>query len=427
MERDIQRLEQAVEENIPRLGSWRLKREDVSGHVSPPMGPDGASAPRRRPVTTDARAMLHGLPLSTHTPSPQPRAVMSTMPVKVPKYNGLTLLEPYLSQVRLAARHSGWSEEETATHLALALEGDALQILLDLAPAEQHELQALTAALERRFGQRHSTDQSREQLTNRSRRPTFLGHVISTQGIATDSAKVAAVRDWPTPSNVKELQSFLGLASYCRRFIKGFATIASPLHRLTDKGQPFGWGDACAAAFAQLKESLTRAPLLAYPDARQPFNVDTNASNVGVGAVLSQQGEAGERVVAYFSRALGRAERNYCVTRRELLAVVLAVRHFRPYLHGCRFLLCTDHASLTWLLNFKHPEGQVARWWEVLPGYDFEIQHRAGRQHGNADALSRRPCMAVECRYCLRQEEWAQEALGWLLLRPQPAEGGGSH
>uniref|UniRef100_A0A669CP14 ribonuclease H n=1 Tax=Oreochromis niloticus TaxID=8128 RepID=A0A669CP14_ORENI len=256
-----------------------------------------------------------------------------------------------------------------------------------------------------------------------ARETTFLGHVISAQGIATDSAKVAAVRDWPTPSNVKELGSLLGLASYYHRFIKGFATIASPLHPLTDKGQPFGWGDACAAAFAQLKEALTRAPVLAYPDARKPFIVDTDASNVGVGAVLSQQGKAGKRVVAYFSRALGRAERNYCVTRRELLAVVLAVRHFWPYLHGCRFLLRTDHASLTWLLNFKHPEGQVVRWLEVLQGYDFEIQHRAGRQHGNADALSRRPCMAVECRYGLRQEERAQEALGWLLLRLQPAEG----
>ncbi|CAI5642673.1 unnamed protein product [Oreochromis niloticus] len=103
-----------------------------------------------------------------------------------------------------------------------------------------------------------------------ARETTFLGHVISAQGIATDSAKVAAVRDWPTPSNVKELWSFLGLASYYHRFIKGFATIASPLHRLTDKGQPFGWGDACAVAFAQLKEALTRAPVLAYPDARWP-------------------------------------------------------------------------------------------------------------------------------------------------------------
>lgn len=108
---------------------------------------------------------------------------MPATPAKVPKYNGLTPLEPYLSQVRLAARHNGWSDEEAATHLALALEGDALQVLLDLAPSEQHELQVLTIALERRFGQLHSTDQSREQLTNRSRRPgeslgTFAADVL---------------------------------------------------------------------------------------------------------------------------------------------------------------------------------------------------------------------------------------------------------
>lgn len=121
--------------------------------------------------------------------------------------------------------------------------------------------------------------------------------------------------------------------------------------------------------------------------------------------MLSQGGEGSERAVAYFSRALSRTERNYCVTRRELLAVVLALRHFRPYLHGNRFLLRTDHASLTWLLNFKQPEGQVARWLEALQEFDFEIQHRAGKHHGNADALSRRPCALEECRHCRRQEE----------------------
>lgn len=110
-------------------------------------------------------------------------------------------------------------------------------------------------------------------------------------------------------------------------------------------------------------------------------------------------------MVAYYSCSLSRPERNYCVTRRELLAVVLAVRHFRPYLLGTRFTLRTDHASLTWLLNFKQPEGQVARWLEILQEYDFDIQHRPGRQHGNADALSRRPCLLDECRYCRRHEE----------------------
>ena len=237
-----------------------------------------------------------------------------------------------------------------------------------------------------------------------SRETEFLGHVVSARGVATNPAKVAAVQEWPTPENVGELRSFLGLASYYRRFVKDFATLASPLHRLTDKDRPFVWDTSCTTAFQQLKTALTEAPVLAYPVPQQPFIVDTDASNVGVGAVLSQVEAGSERVVAYFSRALSRPEKNYCVTRRELLAVVLALRQFRPYLLGRRFLLRTDHASLTWLLHFKNPEGQVARWLEILQEYDFEIQHRAGRQHGNADSLSRRPCAEAECRYCQRLE-----------------------
>ncbi|KAJ8376187.1 hypothetical protein SKAU_G00067670 [Synaphobranchus kaupii] len=144
------------------------------------------------------------------------------------------------------------------------------------------------------------------------RETAFLGHIVSERGVATNPTKVAA------------------------------------------EGQ--------SIAFDQLRAALTEAPVLAYPDAQRPFIVDTDASNTGVGAVLSQEDEDGEQVVAYYSRALGKAERNYCVTRRELLAVVRALHHFRPYLQGSHFLLRTDHASLTWLLNFKDPEGQVAHW-----------------------------------------------------------------
>ncbi|RVE60508.1 hypothetical protein OJAV_G00181480 [Oryzias javanicus] len=250
------------------------------------------------------------------------------------------------------------------------------------------------------------------------RQTQFLGHVISESGVATDPVKVTAVRDWPTPSNASELRSFLGLASYYRRYVKDFATIANPLHRLTDKGKRFEWSEGCATAFQLLKSALAGAPVLAYPDLSQPFILDTDASNVGVGAVLSQLDETGERVVAYYSCSLSRPERNYCVTRRELLAVILAVRHFRPYILGTRFRLRTDHASLTWLLNFKQPEGQVARCLEILQEYDFEVQHRPGRQHTNADALSRRPCLTDECRYCSRQEE---RELGPLAAAACPA------
>uniref|UniRef100_A0A3P9LNX3 ribonuclease H n=1 Tax=Oryzias latipes TaxID=8090 RepID=A0A3P9LNX3_ORYLA len=251
-----------------------------------------------------------------------------------------------------------------------------------------------------------------------ARQTQFLGHVISESGVATDPAKVAAVRDWPTPSNTSELRSFLGLASYYRRFVKDFATIANTLHRLTDKGKRFEWSEGCAAAFQRLKSALADAPVLAYRDPGQPFTLDTDASNVGVGAVLSQQEETGKRVVAYYSCSLSRPERNYCVTRWELLAIILAVRHFRPYLHGTKFRLRTDHASLTWMLNFKQPEGQVARWLEILQEYAFEVQHRPGHQHSNADALSRRPCFTDECRYCLRQEE---RELGPLAAAAYPA------
>lgn len=234
---------------------------------------------------------------------------------------------------------------------------------------------------------------------------SFLGHVVSAAGVSTDPAKVAAVRDWPVPHNVGQLRSFLGLASYYRRFVRDFATIASPLHRLTQKGQVFRWSEDCAAAFEQLRLALVGAPVLSYPDPQLPFLVDTDASNVGLGAVLSQEGEDGEQVIAYYSRSLHRPEKNYCVTRRELLAVVLGLRHFRPYLYGRRFVLRTDHASLTWLLNFKEPEGQLARWLETLQDYNFEIRHRPGRLHANADALSRRPCEAEQCRYCQRVED----------------------
>ena len=137
---------------------------------------------------------------------------------------------------------------------------------------------------------------------------------------------------------------------------------------------------------------LTSAPVLAYPQFDKPFILDTDASNVGIGGVLSQIQDGKECVIAYGSRSLTKSERNYCVTRRELLALVSFTRHFRCYLLGRHFTARTDHKALEWLQKFKEPEGQVARWIEQLQQYDFSITHRAGEQHGNADGLSRIPC-----------------------------------
>ncbi|GFU26230.1 retrovirus-related Pol polyprotein from transposon 297 [Trichonephila clavipes] len=182
----------------------------------------------------------------------------------------------------------------------------------------------------------------------------YLGHIISAEGVRTDPEKVSAVKI----------------------------------------------GNALKTS---LKEALTSSPILIYPQPDKPFILDTDASNESVGAVLSQEIDGHERVVAYWSKCLSKPERNYCVTRKELLAIVKAIEHFHHYLYGQKFLLRTDHASLTWLMNFRNTEGQVARWIQRLNEYYFDIRHRKGSSHGNADALSRRPC-PENCRHCSRVE-----------------------
>ena len=220
----------------------------------------------------------------------------------------------------------------------------------------------------------------------------YLGHVVSNQGVETDPEKTQAVTMWPTPCNIKELRQFLGFASYYRRFVKNFALVAAPLYTLTEKNKEWEWTRQCGAAFQELKNKLTSSPVLAFPDFNQSFILDCDASGEGLGAVLSQVNNGLERPVAYASRRLTKSERRYCATRREMLALVWAAQHFQSYLLGRSFLARTDHYALKWLHSFKDPEGQVARWLELLSRFDFTVSHRAGQKHVNADALSRRPC-----------------------------------
>ncbi|GFW87604.1 hypothetical protein TNCV_4485691 [Trichonephila clavipes] len=198
--------------------------------------------------------------------------------------------------------------------------------------------------------------------------------------------------------------SFLGLCTYYRKFVKNFSTIARPLHKLTEAKQKFIWTVDCNNTFNKLNDVLTSAPILTYPEIRKQFILDTDASHESIGTVLSQEIDDQEHVIAYFCKCLSKPERNYCVSRKELLAVVKAVEHFHPYLYGRWFLLLTDHASLTWLQNFKNPEGQIARWIQRLHEYDVEIRHRKESAHGNADAFSRRPS-PESCKYCSRIEK----------------------
>ena len=237
------------------------------------------------------------------------------------------------------------------------------------------------------------------------RKVAFLGHEVLEKGIATDPAKVLAVKEWPEPKTATEVRQFVGLASYYRKFIPNFATVCKPLHKLTEKDAHFIWSDKTQNAFDTIKQLLTSAPVLSYPLLQgQPFVLDCDASNVGIGAVLSQVQNGEEKVISYFSKCLSKSERQYCTTRKELLAVVVAVKHFHHYLLGQNFTVRTDHGSLQWLMRFKNYEGQIARWIETLSAYTFTVQHRAGRVHNNADAMSRRPCHNNNCKYCDRYE-----------------------
>ncbi|MCG8077014.1 MAG: hypothetical protein JAY75_12315, partial [Candidatus Thiodiazotropha taylori] len=237
---------------------------------------------------------------------------------------------------------------------------------------------------------------------------TFLGHRVSSDGISTDPEKVQSIRDWPKPTNVKEVRSFVGLASYYRKFCPSFASICKPLHKLTEKNQPFVWNEEAQTAFDTLKNLLTSAPVLSYPSPTGTgWVLDCDASNVGIGAVLHQLQNGEEKVIGYFSKCLSRTERKYCTTRKELLAVVKAVEHFHHYIYGQESVVIrTDHSSLRWLMNFRNTgEGQLARFLERLSAYSFKLEFRAGRIHMNADALSRRPCHSNNCKYCERYEK----------------------
>ncbi|BHF82042.1 hypothetical protein SprV_0802517800 [Sparganum proliferum] len=173
-------------------------------------------------------------------------------------------------------------------------------------------------------------------------RVKFLGHVVSATGVETDVDKVRQIREWPTPSDVTEVRSFLGLTSYYRRFIKDYTNIAALLHRLTQKEKKFKWTAECDGSFQLLKDSLCTSPVLVFPDISEgagKFILDTDASDTAIGAVLSQQQRDGtEHVIQYLSRTLTKAERRYCVTRKEMLALTHFVEECRPYLQFRPFI-----------------------------------------------------------------------------------------
>ena len=214
----------------------------------------------------------------------------------------------------------------------------------------------------------------------------YLGHLIGKNGISVDPKKVAAVQDWPVPQDVGQLRSFLGLTNYFRRFLEGYSTLVAPLTRLTRKDVSWEWLPACQTAFDSVKRLLVNAPVLRLPDFTKPFTVVTDASIVGLGAVLLQD----EHPVAFESRKLSPAEVRYTTTEQEMLAVVHALRTWRCYLEGVQFTVVTDHNPITFFSTQQTLSRRQARWLETLSSFTFEFKYRPGRTNV-ADPLSRQP------------------------------------
>jgi len=224
----------------------------------------------------------------------------------------------------------------------------------------------------------------------------LFGYIVDKNGIKPDPEKTLAIKNYPKPLNIKQVRSFLGLCSYYRKFIKGFSNIAHPLNDLTKKEEAFEWKQQQEDAFRNLKDVLSNPPVLRHYNPQSKTLLHTDASNIGLGAVLVQNDDGTERVISYASRTLLPAEKNYTTTEKECLAVLWAITKFRPYLYGRPFSVMTDHHALCWLTGLKDPSGRLARWALRLQEYEVTICYKSGKEHADSDALSRGPLALTE-------------------------------
>ena len=220
----------------------------------------------------------------------------------------------------------------------------------------------------------------------------YLGHTIGSGRVCPEEVKVRAIRNFQQPQTKKEVRSFIVLTGYYRKFIPQYASLAIPLTDLTRKTQPnqVTWTTECETAFQKLKSALCASPVLVNPDFKRMFTLQTDASDRGVGAVLSQLNDQGDdKPIAYFSPKLLPREERYSTIEKECLAIKLGVQAFHPYLMGCTFRIQTDHRSLEWLSRTKYTNSRFTRWSLFLQSYSYTIEYRTGHRNGNADGLSR--------------------------------------
>jgi hypothetical protein len=226
----------------------------------------------------------------------------------------------------------------------------------------------------------------------------YLGYIIGRGLVKPQINKIEAIQNWPRPLTKKQVRAFLGIAGYYRRFVPNFASVAAPLTDLTKGGKStmVKWNPEAEKAFQSLKAALSEQPVLVSPDFRKQFLVQTDASDTGLGAVLSQVVNGEEHPVMYLSRKLTPAEKNYAIVERECLAIKWAVESLKYYLLGREFVLVTDHAPLAWMKQNKERNARVTRWFLSLQNFSFKVEHRPGKLQGNADALSRVYCMVTK-------------------------------
>ena len=227
----------------------------------------------------------------------------------------------------------------------------------------------------------------------------FLGFVVDEQGLNPDLNKVKAMVDFPRPATATQVKRFIGLTSYYRRFVPHFSTLSAPITALIAgkrKSNEIVWTEEALQAFDRLKSCLTSAPVLISPDFTKPFIIQTDASNYGLAAVLVQEVDGFEHPIAYASKTMNPAQKNYSTTEQEMLALLFGIEAYRSYVEGTKFHVITDHHSLLWLKNLKNPSGRLARWSLSLSQHDFTIEHRKGALNVVPDALSRAPVNLIE-------------------------------
>lgn len=214
----------------------------------------------------------------------------------------------------------------------------------------------------------------------------FLGFVVSAQGVKVDEEKIKAIKDWPRPKCMSEVRSFHGLASFYRRFVPNFSTLAAPLNEIVKKNVVFSWGKEQEEAFNALKDKLMNAPVLSLPNFSKTFEIECDAYNIGIGAVLLQEGHP----IAYFSEKLSGAHANYSTYDKELYALVRALHTWQHYLFPKEFVIHSDHESLKYLKGQGKLSKRHAKWVEFLEQFPYVIKHKKGKANVVADALSRR-------------------------------------